>query len=76
MDKLQEAGVLIKNTKAKVLINEIIEDIRKKNKLFKLVDNLETGWELVHEYLNNDAASDSDDDRKIRQAEQRALRKN
>ncbi|XP_065943713.1 uncharacterized protein [Magallana gigas] len=37
-------------------------------------DNSPAGWATVHQYEHNDIASDSDDDKKLRQAENRALR--
>eukprot|EP00105_Crassostrea_gigas_P046385 XP_019930533.1 PREDICTED: uncharacterized protein LOC105347436 isoform X3 [Crassostrea gigas] len=48
----------------------------KKELLDSQEDNSPAGWATVHQYEHNDIASDSDDDKKkkLRQAENRALR--
>lgn len=56
-------------------IENIIRDIRTRNKLIKIADRTEGGWGTVEEYETCDYADDSDDDRKIRQANSRALQK-
>ena len=56
-------------------IDEIVKDINSRNKLIKIADRTEGGWTTVEEYQQIDYADDSDDDRKIRQANARALQK-
>ena len=56
-------------------LNSISSKIKKRNKLIKLADRSSVGWSIVEEYEADPIASDSDDSRKIRQAEQRAIRK-
>ena len=51
------------------LAKSIKEDIEKQNKLLKIVDKSIAGWGTVKEYLSDDLASDSEDDRKIKAAE-------
>ena len=43
--------------------------------LIKLVDKSEFGWATVNEYLSDELASDSDDEKRIYRAERRAGRK-
>jgi hypothetical protein len=46
-----------------------------RNKLIKLADQSAVGWAFVDEYLKCDAASDEEDDRRIRRAESAAVEK-
>ena len=44
--------------------------------MIKVADKSPGGWKTVEEYLSDSIASDSEDERKLRAAESRALRKN
>ena len=57
------------------MAKSIKEDIEKRNKLLKIADKSIAGWGTVEEYLSDDLASDSEDDRKIKTAERQALQK-
>ena len=46
-----------------------------KKKLIKLADRSKTGWALVDEYVEDDLAEDSKDERRIEKAERAAKRK-
>ena len=46
-----------------------------RNKLILIADSAEEGWEVVYEYQRRDLADNSDDDKRIRQAEARASQK-
>ena len=49
--------------------------LKKRNKLIKLADRSPMEWSVIQEYEQDPMASDSDDAQKIRQTEQRAIRK-
>ncbi len=57
------------------IIDKTLKELNKRNKLVKLADKSEAGWLAVDEYLADDLASDSDDDKKIRSAQARASAK-
>ena len=78
-DLSQEAKDLAEAGSRKRLADTLDEicDTWKSRKVLKLADRSPAGWDTVQEYLTDDLASDTDTDdgKKMRQAENRALSK-
>ena len=61
--------------KIKDICSDVRDKIHKHNKCIKLADKSPGGWDTVREYMSDDLVSDTDDEKRIRQAETRAIRK-
>ena len=61
--------------KAKTLLEEGMKLVRERQKLIRMADRSEHGWATVEEYLEDELADDSDDEKRIQKAEFRAGRK-
>ena len=80
LDHVQSASSFLAATPPQVekALEELREGEKKlahRNKLILIADSAEDGWEVVNEYQRRDLAEDSDDDKRIRQAEARASQK-
>ena len=62
-------------SEANDLFDDLIANLKRRNKLIKMAGRSALGWDTVAEYEADPIASDSDDGKKIRQAENRALTK-
>ena len=62
-------------SEANDLCGDLTAELKRRNKLIKMADRSVLGWDTVAEYEADPIASDSDDGKKIRQAENRALTK-
>ena len=56
-------------------LDKVLNDVQGRNKLIKIADRTTGGWTNVDEYEKSDYADDSEDDKKIRQANTQALQK-
>ena len=77
-EKVKSASVALGKRKldlVKTQLEQLDSDIKKRNKLIRLADKSAAGWDLVNEYLSDELASGSEDEKRIRRVEQRALRK-
>ena len=80
LDHVQSASTALQASSPQVekALAELQEGEKKlshRNKLILIADASEEGWEVVNEYQRRDLADDSDDDKRIRQAETRASQK-
>ena len=57
------------------MIRESLADLKKQNKLVCIADKSIAGWDAANEYGSDSVASESEDEKRIGRAEQRALSK-
>ena len=57
------------------MLHKIVDDLNTRNKLIRIEDKSVVGWNTVEERWTDELASDSNDEKRMRQAEARALRK-
>ena len=64
-------SLIMRKTASKVLGTKL----KNRNKLIRIADSSEWGWETVRQYDANPLAEDSDDESRLRRAEEWAVRK-
>jgi hypothetical protein len=75
LDGLHKLHKLIPSTdKSAYVAIDLITKLRERNKLIRIADNTAGGWATVREYESSGYADNEEDEKRIRQAENRALR--
>jgi hypothetical protein len=75
---LKQLDWALKNNKTEYgseLVAEALEKIAQRQKLIRIADSSECGWETVNFYTANPLAADSEDESKLRKAENQALKR-
>ena len=78
MDKLESAKDALNansTSKAKTAIEESIALVTKRMKVIEIADKSQYSWATVQEYLSDELASDSDDEKRLFRSERRAEKK-
>lgn len=73
--KIKRAAEAKDYAKTKDICSDARDKIHKRSKCIKLANTYPGGWDTVKENMSDDLASDTDDEKRIRQAEFRAIRK-
>ena len=61
--------------RSSTVLEELKAKLDKRQKMLKLADRSPGGWDTVREYLSDDLADDSADEKRIRNAENQAVKK-
>ena len=77
LDKFDEASdaLKVKSYKVKTALDSGTEVVSKRIKVIKIADESDFGWSTVNEYVSEELASNSDDEKRMYRAERRAERK-
>ena len=74
VSRIKRAAASRDHSKIRGICYDIKGKIHKRNKLIKIADKSPAGCDTVKEYLSDELASDSEDEKKIRSSKNRALR--
>ena len=72
---LDEVKTITEDLQTQDTIKRTIKLIERRQKLIKLADKSEAGWLAVDEYESDELAEDSADEKRIRKAQDKAVRK-
>ncbi|CAC5399485.1 unnamed protein product [Mytilus coruscus] len=73
LHKIQKKGPSL-DSPTNSIVSELITKVKARNKSIRIADSSAGGWTTVCEYESNTIADNSDDEKKIRQAESRAVK--
>ena len=75
LDEVSDLLAAKQTEKAEEKVAELSKNLKRRQKIIKLADKSEAGWLAVKEYQTEELASDSEDEKRIRKAQERALKK-
>ena len=75
LDEVSDLLAAKQTEKAEEKVPELSKNLKRRQKIIKLADKSEAGWLAVKEYQTEELASDSEDEKRIRKAQERALKK-
>ena len=75
IDELRDLIEVGSVNRSSAVLEEMTTKLDRRQKMLKLADRSPGGWDTVREYLSDDLADDSADEKRIRNAENQAMKK-